>query len=79
MNGNSLARMAWRNLWRNRRRTLVTLSSIAFGIFLAVIMTGFGDARTHADARSLGAVAIYDKPVDLDELIAAAAAVVRAA
>lgn len=44
MNGNSLARMAWRNLWRNRRRTLVTLSSIAFGIFLAVIMTGFGDA-----------------------------------
>ena len=37
--GNSLAVMAWRNLWRNRRRTLLTLSSIVFGIFLAVLFT----------------------------------------
>jgi ABC-type lipoprotein release transport system permease subunit len=35
-----IARMAWRNLWRNRRRTLLTLASIAFGLFLAVVMTG---------------------------------------
>lgn len=35
-----IARMAWRNLWRNRRRTSLTLVSIAFGLFLAVIMTG---------------------------------------
>jgi ABC-type lipoprotein release transport system permease subunit len=35
--------MAWRNLWRNRRRTLVTLSSIAFGVMLAVLFTGLGD------------------------------------
>ena len=35
--GTSMTVMAWRNLWRNRRRTLLTLSSIAFGVFLAVL------------------------------------------
>jgi ABC-type lipoprotein release transport system permease subunit len=37
--------MAWRNLWRNRRRTLVTLSSIAFGTMLAILFTGMGDSN----------------------------------
>ena len=41
--GSSLAVMAWRNLWRNRRRTLLTLSSIAFGVFLAVLFTAMQD------------------------------------
>ena len=35
--------MAWRNLWRNRRRTLLTLSSIVFGVFLAVLFTAMQD------------------------------------
>ncbi len=38
-----LAVMAWRNLWRQTRRTVITLSSVAFGVFLAVLMTGLQD------------------------------------
>ncbi len=52
--GNSLAVMAWRNLWRNRRRTLLTLSSIVFGIFLAVLFTAMQD-QNWADTIDLAA------------------------
>jgi ABC-type lipoprotein release transport system permease subunit len=44
VSGPNLAKMAWRNIWRNRRRTLVTLSGIVFGVLLAVLFTGLGDA-----------------------------------
>ena len=40
-----LPSLAWRNLWRNRRRTIVTLCSIAFGTTLAVLYTGMGDSN----------------------------------
>jgi ABC-type lipoprotein release transport system permease subunit len=43
--GPNLGSMAWRNLWRHRRRTLLTLSSIAFGVMLAVLFTGMGDSN----------------------------------
>jgi ABC-type lipoprotein release transport system permease subunit len=38
-----LVSLAWRNLWRQKRRTLLTLASIAFGGFLAVLMTAMQD------------------------------------
>jgi ABC-type lipoprotein release transport system permease subunit len=43
--GPGIPAMAWRNLWRHRRRTLLTLSSIAFGTMLAILFTGIGDAQ----------------------------------
>jgi len=36
-------RLAWRNLWRNKRRTLITISSICFGLVLALVFIGLGD------------------------------------
>ncbi len=43
MNATKLLNLAWRNLWRQKRRTILTLISIAMGGFLAVMMTGTQD------------------------------------
>lgn len=37
-------RLAWRNLWRNRTRTLITLSAISLTLALWLVSAGIGDA-----------------------------------
>ena len=36
-------RVAWRNLLRNRARTLITASGLAFGYLAAVVLVGLTD------------------------------------
>ena len=38
-----IRRMAWRNLWRRKRRTYITALSIGFGVLLSVTFIGMAD------------------------------------
>ena len=35
--------LAWRNLWRHRKRTLLTASTLALALMMLVVFLGLGD------------------------------------
>lgn len=47
-----LLMLAWRNIWRHRRRTLITLSSIAIGFALSVLIIGWSDGGHNSMIRN---------------------------
>jgi ABC-type lipoprotein release transport system permease subunit len=36
-----IAKLTWRNLWRNKRRTFITMASVTFAVLLAILMQSF--------------------------------------
>ncbi|MFH1276888.1 MAG: ABC transporter permease [Candidatus Eisenbacteria bacterium] len=38
-----IKRLAWRSIWRNRRRTIITISSIALGLTFAIFLVALGE------------------------------------
>ncbi len=45
--------LAWRNLWRHRRRSLVTMSAVAVVVTLSLIYYGFGGASLNSMYQNL--------------------------
>ena len=39
-----LVRLAWRNLWRNKRRTLITLTALSLGVTGVVFLHSFRES-----------------------------------
>ncbi len=48
----SIIKIAWRNLWRNRRRTVITIASVVFGVLLSAYLTSMQEGS-------------YEKMVDI--------------
>lgn len=51
--------LAWRNLWRNRRRSLVTISSLAFGFAAITLFSGY----VRATYNVLGNIAVHSEAI----------------
>lgn len=56
--------LAWRSIWRNRRRTLISMCAIGIGLMLVLVYGGLmagilGDAATQLDNSGMGHVEIY--------------------
>src|SRR6185295_15867532 len=59
-----ILRIAWRSIWRNRRRTLISMSAATFGLVLVIFYSSLmsamiGDAKNQLDTTGMGHVEVY--------------------
>ncbi|HVE87471.1 MAG TPA: hypothetical protein VND93_31655, partial [Myxococcales bacterium] len=59
-----MLRLAWRSIWRNRRRTLISMSAATFGLVLVIFYSSLmsamvGDAKNQLDTTAMGHVEIF--------------------
>ena len=58
-----LLKLAWRNIWRKRKRSIIVLVSIAFSIIITIslrsLMLGNGDKMVEAGVKNVGYIQIH--------------------
>jgi putative ABC transport system permease protein len=69
-----LLSLAWRNIWRNKRRSLIIIAAIAVGLlcglFASAVMFGMGDSLVNTTIdRDLGHIQIHTKSFEDDKLL----------
>ncbi|MGR5150877.1 ABC transporter permease [Photobacterium swingsii] len=83
-----LVKLAWRNLWRQKRRTVLTASALALALFLSLLMRGFqeGSYANNIDNAArfyTGLIQLqnsdYVESQSIDDLLPASAAFIQPA
>ncbi len=59
----TVLKLAWRNIWRNRRRTLISMSAVGIGLVLVIVYGGLmsgmlGEAKNQLDNTGMGHVEV---------------------
>ena len=71
---NTYMQLAWRNIWRNKRRTIITSASIFFGVVLSAIMTSMQEGSYAQMIKTIvssysGHLQVYNKEFWNDKII----------